>query len=59
MIFSSMIPSSLIDADWSRLLGVGVIFIFIGIVFAVAKLLYNYKYPSVRMYVGLDNSRGK
>ena len=30
MIFSSMIPSSLIDADWSRLLGVGVSFIFIG-----------------------------
>ncbi len=59
MIFSSMIPSSLIDADWSRLLGVGVIFIFIGKVFVVAKLLYNYKYPSVRMYVGLDNARGK
>ena len=30
MIFSSMIPSSLIDADWSRLLGVGVGVIFIG-----------------------------
>jgi len=30
-----MIPSSIIDADWSRLFGVGVSFIFIGRIFTI------------------------
>jgi len=37
MIFSSMIPSSLIKADWSRLLGVGVAFIFIGLIMVMVN----------------------
>ena len=32
MIFFSMIPSAVIKADWSQLLGVGVAFIFIGLI---------------------------
>merc|ERR1719471_1257392 len=37
MIFSSMIPSSLIKADWNRLLGVGVAFIFIGLIMVMVN----------------------
>jgi len=37
MILSSMIPSSIIKADWSRLLGVGVAFIFIGLIMVMVN----------------------
>lgn len=37
MILSSMIPSSIIKADWSQLLGVGVAFIFIGLLMVMVN----------------------
>jgi len=43
MIFSSMLPSSLIKADWSRLLGVGVAFIFIGLIMVMVNRIITAK----------------
>ena len=44
MIFSSMIPSSIIDADWSKLFGVGVSFIFIGRIVTIGKRKNKYSF---------------
>ena len=37
MIFSSMVPTTITKADWSQLLGVGVAFIFIGLIMVMVN----------------------
>lgn len=41
MIFSSMIPSSVVDADWSKLLGVGITFLFIGLMMVMVNRIVS------------------
>lgn len=37
MIFSSMVPTTVVKTDWSQLLGVGVAFIFIGLIMVMVN----------------------
>ena len=41
MIFSSMIPSSVVDADWSRLLGVGVCLLIVGLMMVMVNRIIS------------------
>jgi len=58
MILSSMIPSSIIKADWSRLLGVGLAFIFIGLIMVmVNRILTAREEEELSQYVKQRLSR--
>ena len=41
MIFSSMIPANVVNADWSRLLGVGITFLMIGLIMVMVNRILS------------------
>ena len=41
MIFSSMIPANVVKADWSRLLGVGITFLMIGLIMVMVNRILS------------------
>ena len=38
LIFSSMVPANVVNADWSRLLGVGVAFLIVGLLMVMVNV---------------------
>ena len=56
LIFSSMIPANIVNADWSRLLGVGVTFLMVGLMMVMVNRIVSaqeeeelHKYVSSRL----------
>lgn len=53
MVFSSMVPSHVVDADWSKLLGVGTTFILVGLMMVmVNRIISQREEEELARYVG-------
>ena len=60
LIFSSMVPANIVNADWSRLLGVGIAFLLIGLLMVmVNRILSAQEDEELKSYVSSRLARSK